>query len=118
MIALSAHAVLRCQERHGFTPTAAQGDAAVLDIIERRAVLLGVRPGGKEDWLVRLGPFQVRVVYAPEAALIVTVLAPESRPAAKIDAFRASRLPACREEATRYLRGKRLSRRTVWERRA
>lgn len=76
----NSHAAIRAAERHGLSVTTSDLRSAFLDIVDtvaglrRAAVLLHRKSNGTERWLVRLGERAVRVVYIPEAALIVTVL--------------------------------------------
>lgn len=76
------HAAARMAERFGATPTPEQWRDAVLRIIAatagepaRGVTRQSVRRSGIEWWLVEIGGVAVPVVYSPEAARIVTVLA-------------------------------------------
>lgn len=73
------HADIRAHERFGIEATAADWRAAVLSIWNTlagetpTALFLGVIADGKEAWGLHLGGHDVRVVYDPATACIVTV---------------------------------------------
>ena len=72
---VSKHAEDQMAARHGYTPTREEWLAAVLSILDRRALLMsGEMLAGRQRWLVAIGPRQCRVVWAPDGATIITVL--------------------------------------------
>jgi len=74
------HAALRAWERHGVSARNADLDGVVMDIIatlagDRLAALLLRRmEAGREMWMVKLCGVDVRVIYLPSAARVLTVL--------------------------------------------
>jgi hypothetical protein len=87
-VSISPHAVHRAAERHGVDISPAVLNAIILDITEtvagiRSAALMLSREqppyrnatlGPRETWMVHLGPCDVRVVWCPATASVVTVL--------------------------------------------
>jgi len=77
---VTTHAHSRMMERHGRDLTPAEWLKVVLDIIDRRAVLVSVKvreDSVMECWAVRIGALTFRMIWAPLMARIVTVLPDE-----------------------------------------
>lgn len=72
---VSLHARQRMMERHGFDPSREDWERVVLEIIDRRALLMGRHhKTGRERFRVLLGGMQVEVWWSPDCAQIVTVM--------------------------------------------
>lgn len=75
----TVHATTRLAERYGLVASEADWADVVLQITERRALLLdgGIRRphGTDERWMVRIQGMPVFLIWNPRAALIPTVLA-------------------------------------------
>lgn len=106
---ITLHALDQCEARHGYRPRNCDADAAVIDIMDGRAVMAWRHPSGHEEWIVRLACAEVRVVYDPVTCCIITVLPTSSRQMGKIIENR----PAFQEQRY-YAKGKARGKRTVW----
>lgn len=79
------HAAERAKERFGVDVTDEQWREAVMAIWDTvaggcaLALFLGALPAGKEAWAVRLAGHDVRVIYDPATACIVTVTGMQRR---------------------------------------
>lgn len=75
---VSNHARERALERLGVAPTREQWVQAVLDILDRRALCITRNgDGSREVYEIIIGGSPLRVVWLPDRALLVTVLAPD-----------------------------------------
>ncbi|MBR0682761.1 hypothetical protein GXW74_19875 [Roseomonas eburnea] len=111
------HAIERARQRLGRTLRRDEWNALLLAVVERRALLLATRPGGKEIWLASVGEVPVRVVWAPDTAIIVTIL-PDTPAITAASAGMKAR-PVRKSfrnnlRYLRYLRGKRQRGSTIW----
>ncbi len=108
---ITIHAADQCEARHGYRPTMADGDAAVLDIVEGRALLVFRHGSGFEEWQVDLGPLNVRVVYMPAQSRIITVHPHEAKNRAKSCGVRTTVSMQPKYHKGKYKPGK-----TIWNR--
>lgn len=79
---VSDHAQIRAAERLARRLTRSDWLQLVLDILDRRAALLSVRMEGlerRETWLCLVGEEAMRVVWAPETAMVLTLFPPRPR---------------------------------------
>ena len=77
------HAQMRAHERCVLPPTRLEWVNCVMDIMDRRGVLLrsehvGNRNRMREHWIVYLGDERIIAVWAPYLSLLVTVLREDS----------------------------------------
>ena len=73
------HAQKRAAERLGFAPTEDEWRDAAMAILDSlggtaRGLMVRRHPGGLETWLVPFAHVSARVVWSPDAALIITVM--------------------------------------------
>lgn len=79
------HAQSRARERYGVAPEPQDWADAVLSItsacmgLPAPALLVGRCRKGHERWVVRVAGVAMLLVYAPQAARVVTVLSPSLR---------------------------------------
>lgn len=79
---VSEHAQIRARQRLARYPTWEEWLTLVRDILDRRAVLMQAneRVGGRrETWLCLVAGVPMRVIWAPETAMLITVVAPRQK---------------------------------------
>jgi hypothetical protein len=79
---VSDHAQIRAAERLPRRLKRSDWLQLVLDILDRRAALLHVRMAGmerRETWLCLVADAPMRVIWAPETAMVLTLIAPRER---------------------------------------
>ena len=81
---VSTHARQRMFERMGRDLTRQEWADAVLDIVDRRAILVRVSTDRNELYAVAIGGVVAQMWWLPDEALIVTVLAHDMSSAGKI----------------------------------
>lgn len=108
------HAMTQMLERHGVEPTREEWAAAVADIREGKALLLG-RDGSRSTvtfWSVTIAGQAAKVVWRKDT--IVTVLPPGQSISKMVEATKAGTVRNSFRQRGRFIRGKRLPTRTQW----
>lgn len=111
---VGAHARDRMTERLGRDLNRAEWLEAVASILDGRATLLCVTPHGSEQYLLEIAGVQLRLVWRPHAALIVTVMPAEWSPAPRVRDQRSDRIRPTLDMRAKWVNGRRLPQRTSW----
>lgn len=116
IMSVTTHAQERAAQRLGRALSRREWLAIILDIVERRALLLGDGRNGQVIYLVEVGSVPMRVVWSPERALALTVLPEDGALYYRVEnAKRAPIRPSFRRGGV-YLGGEFRKAGTEWQR--
>lgn len=115
MIGVSHHAWERAAERMGRPLRSEEWRAVLLQVLDRKAVLLSRQDDMGEIYLVAVGTVSMRIVWNPFQACVVTVLPTDTTSlSAAEEALRNGPIRASMRRFARYSRGTLLPGGTEW----